>query len=145
MVFRNFYPKKIILLNYKYVIRFSNNLNTAIIASNNYVPQSLKPEIQGGDTCRKIIPTKFKDEKLNANTSGKSTDFNMKKIVNRRERPYIKEETSGEWRTGTRTWCWFGPFRYKCNKKFDYYHWYRPYYVPNNPRYFVNRRCKKRQ
>lgn len=106
---------------------FQNNLNTAIIASNNYVPQSLKPEIQGGDTCRKIIPTKFRDEKLNANISGNSTDFNMKKIVRKRERPYIKKRRNppGEWRT-----IKFLIFT------IPYYHWFKPYYVPNNPRYF---------
>jgi hypothetical protein len=130
---------------------FQNNLNTAIIASNNYVPQynyvpqSLKPEIQGGDTCRKIIPTKFGDEKLIANTSGNSTDFNMKKIVNRRERPYIPKRRNppGEERIGTKTrksrcWRWWPPGFYECEKSytFKYYHWFKPYYVPDNPRYF---------
>ena len=125
---------------------FQNNLNTAIIASNNYVPQSLKPEIQGGDTCGKIIPTKFKDEKLNANTSGNSTNFNMKKIVRKRERPYVRKPPNPlyEIREKTYTWpkyCWkwWKPGFYKCGSwvyRYRYIHFFPWIRVPDNPRYF---------
>jgi hypothetical protein len=128
---------------------FQTNLNTSIVASNNYVPVALKPEIQGGDTCKKIISTKFKDEILQSNTSGNTNNYNMKKIISKRDRPYVWQPPNPLYEIRTKTytwprWCWrrsWWGWRswYRCGSWV--YHWrYRHYFpwiqVPDHPRYF---------